>query len=132
MIKISIHFSNYNTKTDPLTQYKLTSINKRLFTYTSRFDPSGVVYQGVCTGGGFNPTPNAHASSGSGWDIAVFKIDFEVPLSALQISVEDFTVCDLPPYDVPFSCSAAPNGVYQWDFGEGPQPYKTLYTSIRA
>lgn len=86
---------------------------------TSRFDPSGVVYQGVCTGGGFNATPNALANSGSGWDIAVFKIDFEVPLSALQISVEDFTVCDLPPYDVPFSCSAAPNGVYQWDFGDG-------------
>lgn len=86
---------------------------------TSRFDPSGIVYQGVCTGGGFNATANAYASSGQGWDIAVFKIDFEVPATSLQISVDDVIVCDLPPFDVPFSSSAAPNGVYTWDFGDG-------------
>lgn len=85
---------------------------------TSRFDPSGVVYQGVCTGGGFSPTANAYASSGVGWDIAVFKIDFEVPATALEILVDDITACGPAPFDVDFTSTATPNGVYNWDFGD--------------
>ena len=45
---------------------------------TSRFDPSGTVYQAVCSGGGFATTGNAYSTNQSGgWDIGVFKIDFE-------------------------------------------------------
>ncbi len=86
---------------------------------TSRFDPSGVVYQGVCTGGGFSATANAWANSGSSWDIAVFKIDFEVPASELQITVDDVIACGTPPYDVTFASTATPNGTYNWNFGDG-------------
>ncbi|MCA1764572.1 MAG: hypothetical protein LC664_16490, partial [Flavobacteriales bacterium] len=41
---------------------------------TSRFDKKGVVYQGVCSGGGFNTNDDAYATDQSiGWDVGVFK-----------------------------------------------------------
>ncbi len=86
---------------------------------TSRFDPSGVVYQGVCSGGGFNTTPNAWSSTQPSWDIAVFKIDFEVPSQTLDIAVDDVIACGEAPYDVPFASSAGPNATFTWDFGDG-------------
>ncbi|PIE86691.1 MAG: hypothetical protein CSA03_04085 [Bacteroidetes bacterium] len=86
---------------------------------TSRFDPSGIVYQGVCVASGFNTTPGAWASNQSGWDIGVFKIDFEVPNSSLNISVDDVVACGEPPFDVPFSSSAGANANNFWDFGDG-------------
>ncbi|MBK8497240.1 MAG: gliding motility-associated C-terminal domain-containing protein [Flavobacteriales bacterium] len=50
---------------------------------TSRFDKRGVVYQGVCSGGQSMPTtPGAYAPTNNvGWDLGVFKIDFEQLLS---------------------------------------------------
>ncbi len=86
---------------------------------TSRFDPSGIVYQGVCTISGFNTTPTAWSSTQSGWDIGVFKIDFEVPNGSLDIQVDDQIACGTPPYDVPFTSSAGPNATFTWDFGDG-------------
>ncbi|XOV66328.1 MAG: PKD domain-containing protein [Fluviicola sp.] len=86
---------------------------------TSRFDPSGIVYQGVCTISGFNTTPGAWSSTQSGWDIGVFKIDFEVPNSTLDIQVDDQIACGTPPYDVPFTSSAGQNATFTWDFGDG-------------
>lgn len=86
---------------------------------TSRFDPSGIVYQGVCTISGFNTTPTAWSSTQTGWDIGVFKIDFEVPNGSLDIQVDDQIACGTPPYDVPFNSTAGPNATFTWDFGDG-------------
>lgn len=86
---------------------------------TSRFDPSGIVYQGVCTNSGFNTTANAWSNTQSGWDIGVFKIDFEVPSSSLNISVDNVIACGDAPYDVPFTSSAGSNATVTWNFGDG-------------
>lgn len=85
---------------------------------TSRFDPSGIVYQGVCTAGGFNTTPGAWSNTQNGWDIGVFKIDFEVPTSSLNIDVDDVIACGEAPYDVPFQSTAGSNATFTWDFGD--------------
>ncbi|MFN3876355.1 MAG: hypothetical protein ACK4L7_10645, partial [Flavobacteriales bacterium] len=53
---------------------------------TSRFDANGVVYQAVCTSGGFPTTPDAFSNVHPvSWDIGVFKIDFEQ--SGVQVSM---------------------------------------------
>lgn len=53
----------------------------------SRFDPNGIIYQGVCEcGPGFPTTGTAFAPnilSGASCDIAVFKIDFQVNCNPL-------------------------------------------------
>ena len=96
---------------------------------TSRFDPSGIVYQGVCTISGFNTTSNAWSSTQSGWDIGVFKIDFEVPNNSLDITVDDVIACGEPPYDVPFTSSAGQNATLSWDFGDGNTSTQTNPTN---
>jgi gliding motility-associated-like protein len=85
---------------------------------TSRFDKQGVVYQGVCSGGGFNTTPDAYApNQATGWDIGVFKIDFEVQsVNAVAGAAGYLTGC--APHTVFFQNFSI--GVdLLWDFGDG-------------
>ncbi|PBQ31805.1 hypothetical protein CNR22_08500 [Sphingobacteriaceae bacterium] len=53
---------------------------------TSRFDPTGVVYQSICEGSAsFPTTSNAYSPTklSGGYDIAVFKIDFQLNCNPL-------------------------------------------------
>ena len=86
---------------------------------TSRFDPSGTVYQGVCSGGGFATTSNAYSTSQStGWDIGVFKIDFElINFASINASPSD-TGC--APFTVDFTNNSSAN-TYFWDFDDSGQ-----------
>lgn len=84
---------------------------------TSRFDKNGVVYQAVCSGGGFATTPGAWASSQSiGWDVAVFKINFDVSGVNSAITVPDLAGC--APYVAQFQNFSVGDQFF-WDFGDG-------------
>lgn len=84
---------------------------------TSRFDKKGVVYQGVCSGGGFNTNADAYATDQSiGWDVGVFKIDFE--LSGVNAAISAPSELDgCVPHTVQFSNFSVGN-IYEWDFGD--------------
>lgn len=91
---------------------------------TSRFDPSGKIYQAVCSGGGFNTTTNAYATTQSaGWDIAVFKIDLNTSIVTAQAIVSPSTT-GCAPYDVQFN-NASTSGMYEWDFDDGTTSTQT-------
>ncbi|MFA4917363.1 MAG: hypothetical protein WC560_11935, partial [Syntrophales bacterium] len=86
---------------------------------TSRFDKQGIVYEAVCAGGSqFPTTPGAvSAVNNTDWDIAVFKIDFQLGqvLADANASPND-TGC--VPFTVNFINNS--NGVnYLWDFDDG-------------
>lgn len=86
---------------------------------TSRFDPSGIVYHAVCQGGGGFPTnPNAYNTGpGPGWDVCVFKIDFEaVGVQAAALASPSDTGC--APYTVNFNNNGSTGNDYIWDFGD--------------
>lgn len=85
---------------------------------TSRFDKSGIVYQGVCSGGGFATNPDAWSSTQPGWDIGVFKIDFQVSgvNASLTASAEALNGC--APHTVDFNNYSVGN-IFEWDFGDG-------------
>jgi gliding motility-associated-like protein len=89
---------------------------------TSRFDPNGIVYQAVCTSGGFPTTPGAYSSQQpSGWDIGVFKIDFEQ--AGVQTTASASVAYGCAPADIQFTGTG--NAQYWvWDFGDGsPQVF---------
>jgi gliding motility-associated-like protein len=86
---------------------------------TSRFDPQGIVYHAVCQGGGGFPTqPNAYnAGPGPGWDVCVFKIDFEaVGTQAVAAASPSDTGC--VPYTVTFNNAGSTGNNYIWNFGD--------------
>jgi len=84
---------------------------------TSRFDKNGTVYQAVCSGGGFATTANAWAPTQSnGWDVAVFKIDFDVSGVNSAITAPDLSGC--APYVVQFQ-NFSTGDQFFWDFGDG-------------
>ncbi|MGJ8661499.1 MAG: PKD domain-containing protein, partial [Bacteroidota bacterium] len=85
---------------------------------TSRFDPSGIIYQSVCTSSGFNTTLGAYSSTyPMGFDIGVFKIAFEaIPIGASASFTTNTNYC------VPLTATFVNNSVgasYLWDFGDG-------------
>ncbi|MFZ1686802.1 MAG: PKD domain-containing protein [Flavobacteriales bacterium] len=84
---------------------------------TSRFDKQGVVYQGVCTGGGFPTTPNAFSTTQPvGWDMGVFKIDFQ--LSGVVVSIGASATTGCAPLAIDFGALGAYQSVL-WNFGDG-------------
>ncbi len=94
---------------------------------TSRFDPSGIIYHAVCQGGpGFPTTPGAwnNGASAPGWDVCVFKIDFEqMGVQAAAAPSPNASGC--APFLVNFTNNST--GVqYIWNFGDGsPQDTST-------
>ncbi|MFZ1332780.1 MAG: gliding motility-associated C-terminal domain-containing protein [Flavobacteriales bacterium] len=95
---------------------------------TSRFDKNGIVYQGVCSGGqSMQSTPWAYAPANQiGWDIAVFKIDFETAGVQANVSSDAITGC------VPATFNLTASGIapeFIWDLGDGsPQQTGTNIT----
>lgn len=86
---------------------------------TSRFDPSGCIYQGICIGSGGAPTPswayknNVNAPS---WDMYVVKVDFQQAGVNAIASASANTVCD----SMTVSFTNTSNGIqYYWNFGDG-------------
>lgn len=85
---------------------------------TSRFDKSGIVYQGVCSGGGFPTNPDAWSDTQPSWDIGVFKMDFQVSgvNAAITASADALTGC--APHEIEFSNFSVGN-IFTWNFGDG-------------
>lgn len=88
---------------------------------TSRFDKSGVVYQGVCS-----CTDNVMDTNNNAWardqaercDIGVFKIDFDVPTVTAFAAVEPAS-SGCAPFAVNFDYTGKNGQFFQWDFGNG-------------
>lgn len=86
---------------------------------TSRFDRNGIVYQGVCSGGGFACTADAWATNqNAGWDIGVFKIDFQTPSVNAQAAAAPFST-GCAPFEVDFTNLGSSALEYLWFFGDG-------------
>ncbi len=89
---------------------------------TSRFDKSGVVYQGVCSCGPnyiMNTNNNAHATSQTtSCDVGVFKIDFEIPTVTAFAAIEPAS-SGCAPFTVDFDYTGKNGTVFEWDFGNG-------------
>lgn len=89
---------------------------------TSRFDPNGIVYQGVCSGGNSMPTSTGSyaANNNVGWDVGVFKIDMEQAGVQVYAGVSpSFIGC--APATFTFNASGSANS-YTWIMGDGSAP----------
>jgi gliding motility-associated-like protein len=93
---------------------------------TSRFDPNGIVYQAVCTSGGFPTTPNAYSNvQPAGWDVGVFKIDFEQ--AGVQTIATASATYGCAPAVIQFTGTG--NAQYWvWDLGDGSPQVTTQNT----
>lgn len=88
---------------------------------TSRFDKSGVVYQGVCSCTNFVMNTNNNAWStnqAERCDVGVFKIDFDVPTVTAFAAVEPAS-SGCAPFTVNFDYTGKNGTVFEWDFGNG-------------
>jgi len=84
---------------------------------TSRFDANGIVYQSVCTSGGFPTTPGAYSNvQPSGWDVGVFKIDFQV--AGVNAAGASTLNQGCAPITIDFSNNST-GDTWFWDFGDG-------------
>lgn len=95
---------------------------------TSRFDKNGTVYQGVCSGfGSMQTTPWAWAQTQTiGWDVGVFKINFEVAgVNAAGISTVNEGCA---PISIAFTNNSNGN-TWLWDFGDGSPPVEAFEPS---
>jgi len=92
---------------------------------TSRFDSNGIVYQAVCTAGVFPTTPWAYSNvQPAGWDIGVFKIDFQV--AGVNAAGASTVNSGCAPILIDFlNTSTGTNWI--WDFGDG-SVLDTAYT----
>ncbi len=92
---------------------------------TSRFDPSGTIYQAVCAGCGnrsFPTTPGVVSETNGSvrCNLGVIKLDFETSVEALpeiDFTLDTDTVCDT--LFIQLSNSSRNAQIYQWDFGNG-------------
>ncbi len=87
---------------------------------TSRFDKKGIVYEAVCEGSpNFPVSPGAYAPTSSvGWDLAVFKIDFQLSGPTAQIGVNGGNQSGCAPFDANFSNASLNANNYVWNFGD--------------
>lgn len=100
---------------------------------TSRFDPSGAVYQAMCASCGpgssaFPATPGAYAStkgsSTTNCNLGVLKIDFNLTsVSANALAGPDTIGC--APFTVDFTNLSSSASTYIWNFGDG-SPISTV------
>lgn len=86
---------------------------------TSRFDPQGTIYQGVCSGGGFSTTANAYSTNQAGsWDIGVFKINFEMQ-GVIAVASVSPNASGCAPFTVNFDNNSTGAISYIWNFDDG-------------
>jgi len=87
---------------------------------TSRFDKRGIIYEAVCSNAGFPTTSNAYAttSQGAGWDVCIFKIDFQAS-GVLAVAAASPAATGCAPLTVTFQNTSSGAQDYIWDFGDG-------------
>ena len=85
---------------------------------TSRFDKDGIIYQGVCSGmGSMTTVPWAWATTQTiGWDIGVFKIDFQV--AGVNAAGGSSVNTGCAPILIDF-LNTSTGTDWLWDFGDG-------------
>lgn len=95
---------------------------------TSRFDKNGRVYQGVCSGfGSLQTTPWAWAQNQTvGWDVGVFKIDFQV--AGVNAAGASTLNSGCAPITIDFSNNST-GDTWTWDFGDGSPPVEAFEPS---
>ncbi|MCB0794447.1 MAG: PKD domain-containing protein [Flavobacteriales bacterium] len=95
---------------------------------TSRFDKNGIIYQGVCSGtGSLQTTPWAWSTNQTiGWDIGVFKIDFQV--AGVNAAGAGTLNQGCAPIQIDFLNTSSGNQ-WIWDFGDGSAPDSTFQPS---
>ncbi len=83
---------------------------------TCRYSKKGVVYQAVCTNSNSFPiTAGAYAGdAASGWDLAVFKFDFEQALGVEAIAVPTPAIEGCVPLTVDFANNSLQAVSYEW------------------
>ncbi|MBK8442835.1 MAG: PKD domain-containing protein [Sphingobacteriales bacterium] len=94
---------------------------------TSRFDNKGVIYQAVCTNSSdFYTTSGAFDNNlSTGWDLFVFKFDFEKGIVAANPSVDASLVVEYDEGCAPLTVffyqqlDTATTTQYYWNFGDG-------------
>lgn len=100
---------------------------------TSRFNPSGVIYEAVCAScgsldpstGGFPTTPGVWSptNNSQNCNLGLFKIDLGLIATASAISAPDSACVNTP---VAFVNNSVGATTYTWDFGDGsPLSYAT-------
>jgi gliding motility-associated-like protein len=87
---------------------------------TSRFDPAGAIYQGICIGGGGAPTPSwayKNNVNAPGWDMYVVKVDFQMAgVNAVAQAAPNDTICE----NTSITFTNTSNGFqYFWNFDDG-------------
>ncbi len=94
---------------------------------TSRFDKKGIVYEAVCEGSpNFPVTPNAYAPNSSvSWDLAVFKIDFQLSGPTAQIGTVGGIQSGCAPFNANFTNTSLNANNYVWNFGDN-SPESTI------
>jgi gliding motility-associated-like protein len=104
---------------------------------TSRFDPSGVIYQAVCAGCGgssaFPTTPGAWSNTNNapgGCNVGVIKLDMEITGVNVEITAGD-NAQGCAPLQVQFTSQLVNASDITWDFGDGnfsdqPNPTHTF------
>jgi gliding motility-associated-like protein len=102
---------------------------------TSRFDKNGIIYEAVCEGSSTFPntaSTNAYCPVKSvSWDLAVFKIDFQLagPTAVAGISNSSNTGC--APFTVNFTNSSVNSNEYIWEFGDNtPESFVVTPTHV--
>ena len=86
---------------------------------TSRFDKSGIIYQGICSAAPTYPGSNfgAYPNNLDGYSVVTIKINFEVgPVYAIA-SANNVSGCS--PLTVQFQNNSSNATSYVWDFGDG-------------
>lgn len=88
---------------------------------SSRFDPSGIVYQSVCTSSPTAyqfPTSYSPTKQSGSWDVASFKFDFEAGgVNSVAATASNDSVC--APGIIFFQNNSVGATSFLWDFGDG-------------
>ncbi|MBX7183076.1 MAG: PKD domain-containing protein, partial [Bacteroidia bacterium] len=104
---------------------------------TSRFDPSGVMYEAVCascgSANGFPTTPGVIGPANgdpAGCNFGGIKISFEITDVNISLSASPSS-SGCAPFNVNFSSNSNGADLYNWDFGDGsfstsPSPSHTF------
>lgn len=86
---------------------------------TSRFDKTGIIYQGICTSAGTFPGSNTgfYPNNLSSWNLLTMKIDFDIDILNAVASANNVSGC--APLNVQFQNTSVNATTFTWDFGDG-------------
>ena len=86
---------------------------------SSRFSKKGIIYQAVCSGGGFQTNADAYApNQTTSWDIGVFKIDFGTN-GAYATAAAQNGQNGCRPFTIDFTNQGSVGTSFFWNFDDG-------------